>query len=261
MGTRRIVVTAALLLTGLLLAWDAWAQPPARAPRACRPAGPPLTPTEPVQMNTVLWGTQSVPAGDFALFRTVKLDKEVFECPGNPILGTPATIVDVQLFTEISNVVQVTPLSVSVFVPDFEVNTCVKEPASASLLSCDVSTPPLILSGPPTFSGCTPLAPPSQPNPMTTAAAFSGNPDHAITKTIAAQKELFSCGSATFNGRVFANVIVDLETFTEIVSLNVHGVAKNVKESFETVCVKRPSDATVLGCFFGRVSSLVFPGG
>lgn len=257
---RAAAAGTAISLVGVLvglLAFGGLGQ--AQAPTSsCRPGEQELGLEDPLEMNTV-----ALNVGGRDLVKTIKVDKEIWLCDDNGDFVTDR-IVDIQIFTEIVERILKRPTATAadtatlvssqfpVVSKTFEVVICEKnldlsvkcrtqqlEPFSPVIQDIKCGGPQRV-----------DVRPPSDPIEMNTVVAGS------FVKTVKAQKEILGC--TTPDG---LEVIVDVETFTEIIEQatadSIKPVLKRVEVSF---CLKPafppPSDPNqlanpfVISCHF-----------
>jgi hypothetical protein len=198
---------------------------------ACRLAAPPLQPAEPLEMNTVLQD---------GLFKTVVMEKEVFECT---LDGQNFTQVrDVETFIEI--VEQGGPKNVRVVEKRVEAATCIKDFA-AGTVDCRARTIDLGTSVAP-LADCRvaqEATPPRDPVEMNTVA-----PPNGAIKTIKVEKEILDCSTGT------GPAIGDLYLFTEIIEARTETATgaptlRPTRKRFEGIlCFKSAERAALIQC-------------
>lgn len=176
-----------------------------------------------VEMNTAVVGD---------LVKTIVMEKEVFHCFNapesrglNPPPTVPESIVDVQLFTELTE--QRVGDTFATIETAFDAVICSKFVYSARLQQCQSIRIPRP-QDPATLSGCA-FESPFGGHPVAMTTVTVGD----LVKTIKAQKEVFSCPSS--DGKVF----VDFTTFTHIVEkAEDDGFTQTQKNMQAAVCRK-----------------------
>jgi hypothetical protein len=208
---------------------------------------PSLQPASPLEMNSVK---------KVGWIKTVKAEKMVFECDSG------RTIVDVEIFLEILENMfetQIPPSIPSSVSKKFEVITCIKDLASATVTGCSKMIPPRVLIR---VGGCSvPTTPPIY-DPVEMNTVESGN----YVKTIKAEKERFYCslyycgpGSlTTCAGPVIADVNTIIEIIEKTTLVHKHGweIGPYSKKYEVATCVILESTATVLGCYATGATSM-----
>jgi len=236
---------AIMIVAALLLAVAATAALAARtnAPSAqgVRPAGNTVTcqltgPREGLELNTIAVG---------ALFKTVAMEKELFNC--GPAAGGTTQQRDVETFIEL---VQNTKGQL-VQAPSVMLTNCVSAPG-AGTVTCANKTLPLSPANPTPLKGCQPntFATPEDPVEMNTAIA------NGIVKTIKVDKSWYKCDSPQ------GIVIQDIYVFNEILEhrstvpgSNTATVTPFLPKTFGIVCTKVEARAAITGCAPFRASA------
>jgi hypothetical protein len=200
------------------------------APGTCRLARPPVQPAMPLELNTI--------ARD-GLFKTIAMEKEVFECAN--ATGAMTIIRDVETFIEIVEKNRGTLVEMTVAVA-----TCDKDFESGNV-SCGTQNLPLRPVQTP-LKGCNPTdsqgLQPSDPVEMNTVTTI-GTDRREYVKTIKVEKEILSCG----------NILGDHYLFTEIVEsrANIPGTQTVtyrplVRQFFGVFCRKNPVKGAIVAC-------------
>jgi hypothetical protein len=186
-------------------------------------------PREGLELNIVAVG---------ALFKTVAMEKELFDC--GPASGQVTQQRDVETFIEL---VENTKGQL-VERPGILLTSCISDPPTGKI-SCKNSSLALGAANPTPLKGCRPqsFATPFDPVAMGTAVT------NGIVKTIKVDKSWYTCDSP--NGPVIRDIYVFneiLERRTTVPGTNTPTVRPFARKTIGIACIKVEARAAITGC-------------